>query len=639
MAKYIVTIFKNIKVTKEPFHIPVEVIFSRIKNGNSRSIIEKIRFENDKKERNNLKMQLPSICFSGIFLSRSNDKCEKHSGLVAIDFDHLGDQIEIVKKRMINDPYTLSCFVSPSGDGLKVIVKIPAKILTHADSCRALVDYYSNDKLDNFEDVARVCYESFDPDIYINYDSKEFITLKGKEVKKVQAPESRIFDYSEIYERLKIWMKNNNEHYSDGTKHKYLVKFSSACLRFNIPELVTSQKLIFEYSTHPGCESVLPKDIDNIVSAVYKNYGHTAGTAYFTEKGELLMNDHSNFDISKIDITLPLKDVIYLDNVWEDMIKNFRTGLAIGETTYFKNSIDKHYKFKRGELTLFHGIGNHGKSTFLMQLLLIKSVFDGYKWAFFSPEQNPPSDFYDEIVHMYIGKNTLAGYKDQMSEDEYIKGMNFVKNHFFYIYPDNDAPTPEYINIRFLEVYKKHKIDGFIIDPYNQLDNDINKTGGREDLYLSAFLTNQKRIALKYNLFAFIISHPKGGLQKSNKGDYKEPNIYDLSGGAMWGNKCDNIICIYRPYATTQKTNILTKFISQKIKKQKLCGRPGEVNCYLDLKSMRFEVEGYKSVINNYGEEIVTNTVKENPLNEQKKDNNIIEEMELFYNEKGPQPF
>ena len=85
-----------------------------------------------------------------------------------------------------------------------------------------------------------------------------------------------------------------------------------------------------------------------------------------------------------------------------------------------------------------------------------------------------------------------------MTESEYIRGMDFIKDHFYYIYPENESPTPEYINARFVEVIKKHKVEGCIIDPYNQLDNDIRKNGGREDLYLSAFLSQQKRLAQQY---------------------------------------------------------------------------------------------------------------------------------------------
>ena len=215
-------------------------------------------------------------------------------------------------------------------------------------------------------------------------------------------------------------------------------------------------------------------------------------------------------------------------------------------------------------------------------------VFEGYKYAFFSPEQDPPDDFYDDLIHIYVGQNTQHGFANQMPEQEYIKGMDFIKDHFYYIYPENDSPTPEYINARFVEVIKKHKIDGCVIDPYNQLDNDIKKNGGREDLYLSAFLSKQKRLAQQYDIFMVIIAHPKGSLTKTTHGDYEKPNVYDLAGGAMWSNKCDNVLCTYRPYYTSDFTKRDVQFTSQKIKKQKLCGIPGTVELIFKLSSLRY---------------------------------------------------
>ena len=114
-----------------------------------------------------MKKQLPSICFSGIFEKRANNAIKEHSGLVCLDFDHIED-IQKFKDRFKNDKHVMMAFVSPSGDGLKVVIKIPANINSHADSCRALKQYFHDDKLDDFKDVARVCYESYDSDIYYN---------------------------------------------------------------------------------------------------------------------------------------------------------------------------------------------------------------------------------------------------------------------------------------------------------------------------------------------------------------------------------------------------------------------------------------------------------------------------------------
>lgn len=66
----IVTIFKNIKETNAPFHKEIGFVLERIRNGASQELVRKIRGEKKKHDRNELKKQLPSICFSGKFAKR-----------------------------------------------------------------------------------------------------------------------------------------------------------------------------------------------------------------------------------------------------------------------------------------------------------------------------------------------------------------------------------------------------------------------------------------------------------------------------------------------------------------------------------------------------------------------------------------
>jgi hypothetical protein len=587
-----VTIFESAKVIDKPYYITTEQVVSRIKSGKSKLLIDKLRACNDAKERTKLKVKLPSICFSGKFSKREEKGLILHSGLIAIDFDHLGDRLSELRSRLITDRYTYMLFVSPSGDGLKLIVKIPDNKDTHPLSAAALTDYYKEEKLDEFKDLSRVCFESYDPDIYFNPESEIFRVLKEEQIiKKSIATTEIIYDFDIIITNIEKWLESKGEFYQDGNKHKFLVKIFAACNRFGVPLSTAKQLIAFKYVNAAG--KVDPKDIHAIADRVYKNYNHAACTAHFDRAGIPIETTTKNvLTYEAIDVTLPLTDVIYLDNVRESMLLSFKTGQSRGETTHFKQ-IDEHFRWKRGELTLMHGIMNQGKSTMIMQLCLMKAVFDGYKYAFFSPEQDPPDDFYDDLVHMYLGGNTQIHFGNQVSEAEYIKGMDFIKDHFFYIYPENESPTPDYINARFVDVIKKHNVDGCVIDPYNQLDNDIRKSGGREDLYLSAFLSGQKRLAQQFQIYMIIITHPKGNLTKKSTGDYEKPNVYDLSGGAMWSNKCDNVLCTYRPYYTSDKANRSIEFTSQKIKKQKLCGIPGDVMMTFRISEMRYhEMDG-----------------------------------------------
>jgi len=72
-----------------------------------------------------LKQNLPAAIFSGVFDTRTEPS--NHSGLLCLDLDELGDRIERSRKIVEGDPHTLAVFLSPSGQGLKVLVRVRAE--------------------------------------------------------------------------------------------------------------------------------------------------------------------------------------------------------------------------------------------------------------------------------------------------------------------------------------------------------------------------------------------------------------------------------------------------------------------------------------------------------------------------------
>ena len=89
----------------------------RIQSGKSGSLIKQVRDGNkDKKKR------LPIVCFSGEFSSRSDEALFEHSGYIVLDFDHV--DVDATKKALGTDDYVHSCWISPSGTGVKALVKI-----------------------------------------------------------------------------------------------------------------------------------------------------------------------------------------------------------------------------------------------------------------------------------------------------------------------------------------------------------------------------------------------------------------------------------------------------------------------------------------------------------------------------------
>ena len=164
-----ITIFQNIKKIEAPFHRPLSVVLERIKNGKSKDIIQRIRSERNKEKRQELKKTLPAVCFSGEFTKRNDNSLVQHSGIVCLDFDgyESASKLQEDKERMMKDKYVLSVFISPSGNGIKVLVKIPVDVDNHINYFNSLNNYFSSPHFDKTsKNVSRVCYESYDPFIY-----------------------------------------------------------------------------------------------------------------------------------------------------------------------------------------------------------------------------------------------------------------------------------------------------------------------------------------------------------------------------------------------------------------------------------------------------------------------------------------
>ena len=135
-----VTIFKNIKETATPFHREVSVVLQRIKDGASKELVKGIRQEKDKSARNELKKMLPAICFSGIFTKRNDNSITEHSGLICLDFDGYEKRKELLadKEKLAKSEFIYSVFISPSGNGLKALVRIPQDVDNHVNYFNSL---------------------------------------------------------------------------------------------------------------------------------------------------------------------------------------------------------------------------------------------------------------------------------------------------------------------------------------------------------------------------------------------------------------------------------------------------------------------------------------------------------------------
>lgn len=159
----------------------VTSILQEIKGGHWAKYIDPIRkaFQGGgKAAADPIKKKLPAILFSGSFSKRSAKHLVQPSGLLCIDVDGLNGGLNQVRKKIENDPHTLACFLSPSGNGLKVLIRIPPSEQLHTQLFQAVFNYFNNcHKItpDNrCGNIVHPCFVSYDPSLFLNPQAKLF---------------------------------------------------------------------------------------------------------------------------------------------------------------------------------------------------------------------------------------------------------------------------------------------------------------------------------------------------------------------------------------------------------------------------------------------------------------------------------
>ena len=156
------SLFTSVKANVPCEKIDFSDFVAKIRAGFYKDLISKVRNEKDKDTRRQLKISLPAVAIGGVFSKRSAkiEHLVDYSHLVVLDYDDLSD-VEIDKASVSAlDDYTLCAFISPSGNGLKIVIATPAAGGDHKFSWQAAADYYErtyNLKADpSGKDVCRI---------------------------------------------------------------------------------------------------------------------------------------------------------------------------------------------------------------------------------------------------------------------------------------------------------------------------------------------------------------------------------------------------------------------------------------------------------------------------------------------------
>jgi len=328
-----ISIFKSLFNSKEtPYTMSVLEVYERIRNGYPDLIskINKLRSSDEKSSA--VKNSLLAIMFNGTFSERSDNGLIEHSGLCVLDFDNYPDAVTMQseRKKFQSLPFVFMVFVSPSGNGLKVIVRIPPSNKDeHKRRFNALKKFFDNEHFDaTSKNVSRVCFESFDPEAYINEFCETFETIESEVGFQFieRPPVVRLTDENKIIERVMKFDFGCS--FVSGSRNIYIFKLSACLCEYGI-ERESAEHYLGSFV----CEDFTQLELVTTIKSAYR-------TADFRSK---YFEDSDKISRLKMKIKqgISTKEIKSSLNVDEEQINEIKDDISTSDDFFWIKNNDK----------------------------------------------------------------------------------------------------------------------------------------------------------------------------------------------------------------------------------------------------------------------------------------------------------
>ena len=207
--------------------------------------------------------------------------------MICLDFDGYSKKKELLqeKEKLSKDKFVYSVFISPSGNGLKVLVKVPQDVDNHVNYFNSLEKHFNSEYFDKTcKNLSRVCYESYDPLVFINDNSSVWDKIEEIEYKEVSilkdAPTIPITDENKIVEILVTWWTKKYP-MSEGQRNQNAFVLAMAFNDYGINKSLASY-VLNNYATKGFNESEISRTIDS----AYQNT-QNFGTKYYEDEEQV----------------------------------------------------------------------------------------------------------------------------------------------------------------------------------------------------------------------------------------------------------------------------------------------------------------------------------------------------------------
>ena len=272
-----VTVFKNFNEVVE--HKSLLTILEEIKTGKYKPGIVYLRkslAENKTEAYNKAKKSLPAFTPSAKFVGgRKLEFLAEYSRCIILDIDKLNEKDLQNATHLANkSEFTFASFISPSGNGLKILVKISSDKADHKEAFLLVQAHYESilkleiDK--SGKDVTRLCFYSSDENLYLNENAKIFETLEKQEIQKsvissaVEGTQQEpVQDYEAIYNHC-IKFTEKKVQYANGSRNVFVHQLACNMNRKAVPMDVTLNFIQTDFNFDD-------KEVSQAVTSAYGN--------------------------------------------------------------------------------------------------------------------------------------------------------------------------------------------------------------------------------------------------------------------------------------------------------------------------------------------------------------------------------
>ena len=280
------------------------------------------------------------VTFNGTFGKRADNGLINPSGLFVIDVDHIGENLQAMLERLKTDTIItpVLIFISPSGDGLKIVVSIDTVLIQTDGSKRmgliwdAVNSYFSmyyadlltptinGDFIDGAcKDLSRACFICHDADAYLresepNILDKRFIhayidlpiddsprPIKKQANNKKVSPKTSI---SDLAQRHLLPTDNHTPH---------LLSFTGACKNVGISKETVKSYIANNIHIAPDSSKAISIEIDKLINDVFDRYKSSDNEGVFITQLEFAYSI-LKFKFNK-DATAYLPTTLHLDGI------------------------------------------------------------------------------------------------------------------------------------------------------------------------------------------------------------------------------------------------------------------------------------------------------------------------------------